>query len=566
MHAGGGFNAIRYSLITAFKVGPVKFLYSIFSRNTCKTCALGMGGQQGGMKNELGQFPAICKKSIQAQLTDLQPEIQPDIFKNISINELRSYRGSELERLGRLNYLLYKKDGDTHFSVISWEEAFLKIPEKMKKTDPAQTFFYSSGRSSNEAAFLLQLFARLYGTNNINNCSYFCHQASGVGLNSVIGSGTATIQLYDLKGADCIFLIGANPASNHPRLIVELLECRRRGGHVIVENPAKELGLVRFAVPSDIRSMFSGGSEIASSYIQPNIGGDIAFLKGIAKYVLDRGKEDQYFIDAFTHNFDNYKNDILNTDWNEIVRSSGVSMEAVKGIGEIYANAKNTVFLWAMGVTHHIHGVDNVTSIANLALLRGMIGRKYAGLAPIRGHSNVQGIGSVGMTPALKERVFKNIEKNFNITLPSQPGLDTMSSMEAAYKGDIDFAMMLGGNLYGSNPDQSFASTAVNNIAFKVYLNTTLNLGHCNGTGNEMVILPVAARDEEKQNTTQESMFNFVRLSDGGIVRLDNVRSEVDIISEIASKVLGDTPIDFRSFKDHNNDPVRDRLEYPGIR
>ena len=553
MESGGGVRAIKYSLMVAKKVGTKKFVEAIFSKNTCKTCALGMGGQQGGMKNETGHFPEICKKSMQAQLTDIQPEIKEEVFKSTSIESFKVLSGRELEHLGRLNSPLYKKSGDTHYQTISWPDAISGIVDKLKVTAPDRTFFYSSGRSSNEAGFLLQLFARVFGTNNVNNCSFYCHQASGVALSSTIGSGTATIQLDDLEKSDLIFVIGANPASNHPRFVRELMFCRRRGGQVVIINPLKELGLIRFAVPSDIGSMLSGGSEIASEYLQPNIGGDIALFKGIAKIIIEENNYDSQFIKNFTNNFNDYKQDIINTSWDEIMSVSGIGKEIIERIARLYSSARNVVFSWSMGMTHHEHGVDNIESIVNLALLRGMLGRRNAGLLPLRGHSNVQGIGSVGVTPVLKETVFKNIQAKLNIKLPENPGMDTMACMKAADNNDIDFAFLLGGNLYGSNPDSEFANRALSKIPFKVFLNTTLNKGHFFGIEQEILILPVAARDEEKQKTTQESMFNFVRLSDGGIIRLDNVRAEVDIISEIAEGVLGNEQINFSEFRNHNN-------------
>ncbi|MBC7475450.1 MAG: FdhF/YdeP family oxidoreductase, partial [Candidatus Sericytochromatia bacterium] len=553
MRAGGGIKAINYSLKVAQKVGNKNFIEAITSKNTCKTCALGMGGQQGGMKNEAGHFPEICKKSMQANLTDIQPAIAKKVFSKNSIEDFKKMSGRQLEHLGRLNDPLYKSTGDTHYKPVSWDFVIGKIIEKLKVTDANKTFFYSSGRSSNEAGFLLQLFARVYGTNNVNNCSFYCHQASGEGLKTTIGSGTATIQLDDIEHTDLIFVIGANPASNHPRFVRELMLCRRRGGNVIVINPAKELGLVKFAVPSDVQSMLTGGSDIASEYIQPNISGDIALFKGIAKFIIESEQYDLNFIHNYTNNFSAYQEDIKNTSWNEIVNNSGISKEEIKKVADIYASAKNVVFSWAMGMTHHEHGVENVESIANLCLLRGMIGRKYAGLLPLRGHSNVQGIGSVGVTPMLKDKVFKNIEEFLKIKLPTSEGMDTMACMKAAMKDEIDFAFLLGGNLYGSNPDSKFAEKALDNIPFKVFLNTTLNYGHFFGVEQESIILPVAARDEEKQKTTQESMFNFIRLSDGGILRLDNVRSEVDIISDVAIGVLGNEPINFSEFKNHIN-------------
>jgi len=455
--------------------------------------------------------------------------------------------------LDQVNTPLYKEKGDAHYTRLPWDQAFEKIIKRFKTSAPDRTFFYSSGRSSNEAAFLLQLFARIYGTNHINNCSYYCHQASGVGIGSTIGTGTATIQLTDLEEADLIFVIGANPASNHPRFLRQLMNCRRRGGAVIVINPAKERGLVKFAIPSDVRSMFTGGTQIASEYIQVHIGGDIALLKGIAKAVTEAGKHDLYFIALFTQGEKAYLSDIRKTPWESIVSHSGIAKEQIQKIAELYGNAKNVIFSWAMGITHHEYGVENVESIVNLALLRGMIGRPSAGLLPLRGHSNVQGIGSAGVTPELKEKVFENIERHLGVQLPKTPGMDTLSCMKAAHEGRIDLAFLLGGNLYEATPDSRFAEKALNRIPFKVFLNTTLNRGHFYGVEQEVLILPVAARDEEGQKTTQESMFNFIRLSDGGIVRLDNVRSEVEIISHIAQGVLGDHPIDFGKFSSHQH-------------
>jgi len=547
----GGIQSIIYSLKVAKEVGFRKFLKTIFSKNSCKVCAYGMGGQKGGMRNELGHFPEICKKSIQSQLTDIQPCIDQNIYTQKSIHDFKKLTGRELERLGRINHPLYKEKGSSHYVPMDWEDALNLVINKYKATPARRTFFYSSGRSSNEAAFLLHLFARVYGTNNVNNCSFYCHQASGVGLTASLGSGTATIHLEDLGKADMIFVMGANPAANHPRFLKDLMLCRRRGGKVIIINPAKERGLVRFAIPSDLRSMLKGGDDIASMYLQPNIGGDIALLKGLAKGVIEKNAFDSDFIRQYTNGFDDYKSNIEAISWDEILDVSGIKKEDMEDLADQYIQAKNVVFAWSMGITHHVFGVENVESIINVALLRGMVGKKSAGLLPLRGHSNVQGVGSMGVTPVLKKKIFDNIEEFLGIQLPREAGMDTFACLQAAHRGKMDIAFLLGGNLYGSNPDSNFADEALARIPFKVFLNTTLNLGHFYGVGEESLVLPVAARDEEKQPTTQESMFNFVRLSDGGVVRLNNTRSEVDIISDIASGVVASNRINFLEFKKH---------------
>ena len=555
--AVSGFRSVGYSVKVGKEVGFRKFLQSANSKNTCKTCAYGMGGQNGGMRNEAGNYPEVCKKSLQAQITDLQPAIPEEILTS-PLCDLRHRSPRELERLGRLNTPLLKTPDHNHFQMVSWDEALSRISELFKSQSAHRTFFYSSGRSSNEAAFLLQIFARVFGTNNVNNCSYYCHQASGVGLAKTIGSGTATVVLDDVKHADMIWVLGANPSSNHPRFMKELLHCRRRGGKVIVINPLKEPGLVKFRVPSDWRAMLLGDCEIASTYIQPNIGGDIALLNGVAKVVIERGWVNDEFVANYTDGFEEFQQELEIVSWEEITASSGIAKETIEKLAEQYIKSEKVIFAWAMGITHHEHGVENVQSIVNLVLLRGMIGKPHAGLLPLRGHSNVQGVGSVGVTPGLKNSVMEKLESELAVKMPELPGMDTMECMRSALNGKIDLAFIQGGNLYDANPDSQFAEQALNNIPFKIFLTTTLNKTHVTVTEGECVILPVAARDEEKQPTTQESMFNFVRMSDGGIVRLDNVRSEVDIIAEIAHSVLGDHPVNWLGFKEHSH--IRDAI------
>jgi molybdopterin-dependent oxidoreductase alpha subunit len=547
----GGWKSVYYSLHVAKEVGLGSFYKAITSKNTCKTCAYGMGGQKGGMVNEAGDSIEICKKSIQAQLTDLQKAIPADYFAKNSINDLLKLSPRALERLGRLDNPIYKQKGEQNYRPISWEAALEKMVSAFKKTVAERTFFYSSGRSSNEAAFVLHLFARLYGTNNVNNCSYYCHQASGVGMGGSLGTGTATVDLQDLKNTDLIFVIGANPASNHPRFVTELLHCRRRGGKVIVINPLKEPGLVKFAIPSDVRSILSTGSEIASHYLQPKIGEDVALIMGIAKYLIEYELIDTHFIENYTEGFSAFRAYVQSTIWEEIEQICGVPKAEIIAIAKVYAEAKNVVFTWAMGITHHKNGVENVEAIVNLAMLRGMLGRKNAGLLPLRGHSNVQGVGSIGVMPTLKKKIFENIENHYQIQLPTTIGWDTMACMDQAQAGNVDLAFIMGGNLYGSNPNQNFAEKALNNIPFKIFINTTLNEGHIKGIEGEVLILPVLARDEEKQKTTQESMFNYVRLSDGGLNHLKNARSETDILVDLAKKVLDNSVIDFEAFAKH---------------
>ncbi|MDB4679407.1 FdhF/YdeP family oxidoreductase [Planctomycetaceae bacterium] len=543
--SGGGWPAIKYTFTKAREAGGLLKLWKAMrSRNACKTCALGMGGQKGGMVNESGHFPEVCKKSIQAMVADMQGAITDDFFSTYSIQQLRHFSPKEMEHAGRLTKPMLLVKGEDYYRPLSWEETFDKIVGQLKAVSADETFWYFSGRSSNEAGFLLQMFARLYGTNNVNNCSYYCHQASGVGLNSVLGTGTATIVLEDVEHADLVFVIGGNPASNHPRLMTTLKNVRRKGGEVIVINPVIETGMVNFKVPSDPWSLMFG-TKIATEYIQPHIGGDLALITGIAKRVVELGTHDEEFLNAHTHGWPELKTRLTETEWPEIIEKSGVEKAEIDRIAEKYSAAKNVIFSWTMGITHHHHGVENVEAIANLALLRKMVGRPYAGMMPIRGHSNVQGIGSVGVTPKLKDAVFDRLQSHFGVELPTSEGLDTMGCMEEAHAERLKIGFSLGGNLYGSNPASKYAAEALQKLDLLVYMNTTLNTGHAWGTAKETLILPVLARDEEPQPTTQESMFNYVRVSDGGPARHVGPKSEVEVISHIANRVLPESPVDW---------------------
>ncbi len=549
---GGGARKILYTLKTVRKIGMLNSAKALTSKNACKACGLGMGGQQGGMTNESGEFPSVCNKSVQAQSTDIQPPIPDAIFKH-SLFDFRQLSAMQLEKLGRLNTPLFKARDSEHFAPVDWQWALDKAAQRFAATTPDNSFFYTSGRSSNEAGFVLHLLARVYGTNNVNNCSFYCHQATNVGLHNTIGTGTATIELEDLNHCDLIFVIGANPASNHPRFIHKLQACRERGGDVIVINPAREPGLVRFAVPKSARSLISGGTVIASDYLQPHIGSDLAVFAAIGKALLESGQIDQPFIDEHTESFAQYKQQLQSSSWEDLCACSGLSREAIEQVAGRYARANKAVFAWGMGITHHRHGVENVEAIANLSILRGMIGKPHAGLLPLRGHSNVQGIGTIGVKPVLSRHVFDAMERELGVKLPRTAGLDTLACLSKAHEGQIDAALIMGGNLYEATPDSHWAEQAMDRIDCKVFLTTTLNRGHIHGLDNsEAIIFPVTARDEEWQSTTQESMFNYVRLSDGGITRLDNVKPEVEILCELARRMVPESAVNFEEFKKHD--------------
>lgn len=550
--SGGGLPAILYTLRKAHAAGGFMRMWkALRSRNACKTCALGMGGQGGGMVNEAGRFPEVCKKSVQAMAADLQGRIREGFFETFSIRELGAMSPRELEAAGRLTAPLYAGPADTHYREIPWDEAIERAADALRHAPPDESFFYASGRSSNEAGFLLQLVARLHGTNNVNNCSFFCHNASGVGLKEAIGSGAGTITLEDLDQADLVFVIGANPASNHPRLLRNLVELKRRGGKVVVVNPLREVGLEHFRVPSDVRSMLFG-STIADEYVMPHIAGDAAFFIALAKGVLEARGEDAAFIEAHTQGFAEWRRGVEASSWEDLAASAGVEVEQIRRVAAMYGRARAAVFCWTMGITHQIDGVGGVHAIVNCALLRGMVGRAGAGLLPLRGHSNVQGMGTVGVVPVPSRAFLDGLEARYGVPMPRGEGLDTLACLERADAGKVRFALHLGGNLYGSAPDSAWATRALQKIGCTVFLSTTLNSGHVHGRGGESLVLPVLARDEEPQPTTQESMFSFVRMSDGGAPRHVGPRAEVAVIAAIARRGLTRAgPVDLEAMEKH---------------
>ena len=551
---------MRYVLARGRDVGSLALYRRLRSKNACKTCALGMGGQAGGMVNEAGHFPEVCKKSVQAQAADMGRTISEHDLHDAPLEVMARWTSAQMEAMGRLTFPIMADSTDTHFRRVTWEQALDVCGAALRATTPERTFWYSSGRSSNEAGFLLQLIARAYGTNNVNNCSFYCHQASGVALTSVYGSGTASVSLEDVAGTDLVVLAGANPASNHPRLITQLIHLRRRGGKVIVINPLSELGLRRFRLPSDARS-FIFGSDVSDLYLQPHVGGDIALSQAIVKALIEAGAVDHAFVEQHTDGWDALRTDLESRSWDSLVALSGVAREQIVAAAELIGQANSAIFMWAMGLTHHQHGTDNVRALANIALARGFLGRPHAGLMPIRGHSNVQGVGSVGVAPAMKDAFATALADRYGIDRGLPPGRDTFASMAAAERGEIDVALMLGGNLWASNPDSAWATDALGQIGTTIALTTKLNQGHVRGRGRTMVILPVLTRDEESQATTQESMFNYVRLSEGGAPNVaGEMRSEVATLAAIAERILPADRFDWSAIESH--DALREAIAH----
>jgi molybdopterin-dependent oxidoreductase alpha subunit len=549
---GGGFPVVKYWAKQTLTPDGAKLWKTLMHKSACLSCAWGTGGQKGGFFNEEGDGLQRCMKSVEAIASELQPGIEESQFANRTLTELQQTSSQEANQLGRLNYPMIRRAGSNSYQRLTWEAvyqmvetAFLKPPERIAS--------YSSGRSSNEAAYLLQLMLRALGSNNLADCSDLCHAPSTVGLKQVFGSGTSMVSLESLRQSDCVVLIGSNAPANHPRLMNELIEVRRRGGNVVVVNPQVEVGLVKFASPAYPLTSLLQGSEIASLYLQPIPGSDVAVFVAIQKAILESGAANLEFLRVHTEGWQTVVEMAQETDWQTLVDCCGIPQTELEQAARIIAKSQAVVFAWAMGITHHTNGVDNVWAIANTALLTGNAGKTGAGTMPIRGHSNVQGFGSMGVTVRLKEEIRLALEALLQKPLSRVPGYDTRALIEAADRGKIDTLICLGGNLYAANPDLEQAKRALSKIETIIYLATKPNLGHFHGLSHSnTLVIPVYARFENPHQTTVESGNNFVRLNEAGSTHLktEGLVSEVDFLAEIAHRILGDAPIHWRRMQD----------------
>ncbi|MBD1933026.1 MULTISPECIES: FdhF/YdeP family oxidoreductase [Cyanophyceae] len=549
---GGGLPVVQYwAEHTLSPEGP-KLWQTLLHKSACLSCAWGTGGQKGGFANELGETMQRCAKSVEAISAELQPAVSTHFFDRHSIAELQQLTSLEADRLGRLSFPVILREGKSHYERISWDEIY-EIAEAGFRKSPERVASYSSGRSSNEAAYLLQLMMRSLGSNHLADCSDLCHVPSTVGLKQMFGSGTSMVSLDSLKKADCVVLIGSNAPANHPRLMNELIELRDRGGKVIVVNPVVEVGLVKFASPAfPLKSLFTG-SAISSLYLQPIPGSDVALFIGIQKALIERNLIQIDYLCAHAEGWEPVIDYAGSISWEAIAQTCGVSQQEIEVAAEIIAFSKGVVFAWAMGATQQENGVDNIYAIANTALLTGNAGKEGGGTMPIRGHSNVQGFGSMGVTVQLKKEIQEALEKLLGRSLNRNPGYRARDLIDAADAGKVDTLICLGGNLYAANPDLNQAKRALGNIETIIYLATKPNLGHFHGLAQKnTIIIPVFNRFENPHQTTTESGNNFVRLNDVGKTHLKDVAliSEVEFLTQLAHRILGSDPVDWRKLQD----------------
>lgn len=490
--------------------------------------------------------------------------VDTDFFAKHSVTTLYTQSDYFLEYQGRLTHPLRYNAETDHYEPISWDDAFALIAQHIKAMDhPDQMELYTSGRASNEASWLYQLFGRLMGTNNFPDCSNMCHEASGTGLKRSIGVGKGTIRLDDFDHADAIFVFGQNPGTNHPRMLHSLRHAADHGAKIVTFNTLRERGLERFADPQKpLEVVTSKAGNISSSYYQPNLGGDMAAVRGMVKSLLEThrarlaagesGLFDQTFINAKTNGIEAYLDAVDNTSWMQIVAQSGLTQAQIREAAAIYQSADRVICTWAMGITQHKHSVDTVREITNLQLLFGQLGKKGAGLCPVRGHSNVQGNRTMGIDEKPAKAFLDALGNHFNFEPPRAAGHNTVEALNAMLRDEVKVLIALGGNLAAAAPDSPRTEEAMSRCGLTVHISTKLNRSHL-VPGHEGLILPTLGRTERdlqatgNQFITVEDSFSMVHASEGiGIPLAETQRSETWIVAGIAEAVLGDEKVKWR--------------------
>lgn len=510
----------------------------------------------------------------------------PDFFARHTVAELWDWSDHLLEDEGRLTHPLVYEAASDRYVPIEWEDAFALIGAELRKLpDPNMAEFYASGRASNEAAFLYQLFVRAYGTNNFPDCSNMCHEATSVGLPMSIGVGKGTVTLEDFDHADAIFSFGHNPGTNHPRMMHTLHEASRRGVPIVVFNPLKERALERFASPQNPVEMSTlSSTQIASQYHQLRSGGDLAALKGLMKRIFERdeadlaaggtGLLDRDFIKAHTLGLEALKADIDKTGWAEILAKCGLTHEAIDRAASVYLKAKNVILCYGMGITQHSNGTANVQQLVNFLMLRGNIGRSGAGICPLRGHSNVQGDRTVGITEIPNDALLDGIERAFGFRPTGAKGHNAVEAIEAIGEGRSKALICLGGNLAVAMSDPAATFAGMRKLDLAVHMATKLNRSHLL-IARTSIILPVLGRTDQDiqkagpQSVTVEDSMSMVHASRGFLKPPgEALKSEPAIIAGIAKATLGNVHgIDWDGMVD-NYDRIRDKIEqvFPDFR
>ncbi|MFV3413444.1 FdhF/YdeP family oxidoreductase [Pseudomonas sp. NY15436] len=554
---------------------PFKNLRALLKTNQnggfdCPGCAWGDSPEDGRVK-----FCENGAKAVNWEAT--KRRVDPAFFARHSVSSLREQSDYWLEYQGRLTEPMRYDPATDRYRPIAWDDAFALIARHLNALEsPNQAEFYTSGRASNEAAFLYQLFVRAFGTNNFPDCSNMCHEASGVALGQSVGIGKGTVTFDDFEHADAIFVFGQNPGTNHPRMLEPLREAVKRGAQVVAFNPLKERGLERFQHPQHALEMLTNGSEpLNTAFFRPALGGDMAAARGIAKFLLQWEREarakgepavfDHEFIAEHTQGVDAYLAAVDDTRWDHIVQQSGLSLEEIEQAAIMYRRAERVIVCWAMGITQHHHSVPTIQELVSLQLLRGNVGRPGAGLCPVRGHSNVQGDRTMGINDRPPAALLDAIERRFQFKVPRENGHNTVEAINAMLDGTSKVFIGLGGNFAQATPDSPRTHQSLRNCALTVQISTKLNRSHLT-VGGDALILPCLGRTDidrqagGPQAVTVEDSFSMIHASFGQLEPSSTqMRSEPAIIAGIAKATLGNHPVDWDALI-ANYDRIRDLI------
>ena len=542
-------------------------------KNTIKT--LRMVNQQDGFDCPGCAWPdpehrssfEFCENGAKAVADEaMQANVDERFFEKYSIKQLSQKSDYWLNSQGRIKQPMYLGPGQSNYTPISWEESLKIISNKLNTiANPNRAVFYTSGRTSNEAAFLYQAFVRMFGTNNLPDCSNMCHESSGKALVSTIGIGKGTVTLEDFNHADTILVIGQNPGTNHPRMLTALRDAKLKGATIIHINPLPETGLVRFKHPQDYMTLNLSSTGLADMHLQVKIGGDAALLRALNKLTIDANSTDEKFISQKTKSYKDFAESLEDIDWNRIETDSGIDKAEIIELSEIITKSKSIISCWAMGLTQHRNGVHVIQEVVNLHLLGGHIGRSGAGLCPVRGHSNVQGNRTVGIWEAPSDAFIEQMEMGLKNSMPRKHGYDVVHSIQAMENSEVDFLFCLGGNFISATPDTPRTANAVSQLDMVVHVSTKLNRSHL-VNGNESLILPCLGRTESdvqaeiEQFVTVENSMGIVHKSQGKLKPASKMlRSEPWIVANLAHLTLEDSNIDWLGCV-QNYDKVRDLI------
>ncbi|TGE09524.1 FdhF/YdeP family oxidoreductase [Hymenobacter fodinae] len=524
----------------------------------------------------------FCENGAKATASDADDKAAgPEFFAKHSLAELSKMTDRDQNNAGRLTHPLVKRPGDNHYSPIEWSEAFQIIGRELNALDsPNEAVFYTSGKVPNEPAFLFQLFAKQFGTNNLPDCSNMCHESSGAALSPTLGLGKGSVTLNDIYEAEVILIIGQNPGTNHPRMLTALQKAKRNGAKIISVNPLLEAGLNHFKNPQDfmnplkaLGALLGDGTQITDIFLQVRVDGDMALLRGIMKHLFEAEDRnpgqvvDHEFIAKYTTGFESFEQNIRNTSWEDIEELSGITRAQLLEAANLIANKKKIITCWAMGVTQQRQGVQTIQEIVNLQLMKGAIGKPGAGTCPVRGHSNVQGDRTMGIWEQPTKEFQDALGKEFNFQPPYEHGYDTVEAIKAMYKGKTKVFFSLGGNLLAAGPDTEVIAEGMRKQKLTVFVGTKLNRGHLT-TGETSLLLPcfthadVDMQRSGHQMTSCENSMGVVSQNKGVLVPLEGqMMSEVAILAGVAIATLGErTNIADWVAMTENYDVIRDHI------